>query len=144
MKMTEKKRGVMFLGLGMFFTISFLVGGGVLNATNGGYWTFVFFAAYLLGLGVFGLPVYKSASVSLCNSQRSQSKSTRKILRFLPAILIPFWIVLSQVFFRSEVFASELGQHLFMVVMGVSLSLFVPLGFGMMHRTGEPSDAPEA
>jgi len=143
MMITDKHRGMLFLGLGLFFAVIFLVGGGVLTATNGGYWTLVFLAAYLVGLAVFGPPVYKSATAAICNSHGSKSISTRNIRRFLPTMLIPFSLVLSLAFFRSEAFASELGMHLFMVGMGVSLSLFVPLGLGMMHRTGEPSDARE-
>ena len=140
---TDRKRGILFLGLGMFFTVIFLVGGGVLTATDGGYWTLVFLGAYLLGLAVFGLPVYKSATLATCNSHGSKSKSPRTVRRFLPAILIPFSLVLSLAFFRSDAFASELGMHLFMILMGVSLSLFVPLGLGIMHRTGEPCVAPK-
>ena len=140
---TDRNRGMLFLGLGMFFAVIFLVGGGVLNATHGGYWTLVFLAAYLLGLAVFGIPVYKSATVATCNSHGSKSKSPRTVRRFLIAILIPFSLVLSLGFFRSEAFASELGMHLFMVGMGISLSLFVPLGLGMMHRTGEPRVVPK-
>ena len=68
MMITDKNRGMLFLGLGVFFAVIFLVGGGVLTATNGGYWTLVFLAAYLVGLAVFGLPVYKSATVAICNS----------------------------------------------------------------------------
>lgn len=132
---------MLFLGLGVFFAVIFLVGGGVLTATNSGYWTLVFLFAYLVGWAVFGLPVYKSATGAICNSHGPKSNSPRNMRMFLAAMLIPFSLVLSLVFFRSEAFASELGMHLFMAGMGVSLSLFVPLGLGMMHRTGEPSDA---
>ncbi len=141
MMITDRNRGMLFLGLGMFFAVIFLVGGGVLTATNGGYWTLVFLTAYLLGLAVFGVPVYKSATVTTCNSHGSKSKSPRALRRFLPAILIPFSLLLSLAFFRSDAFESELGMHLFMIGMGVSLSLFVPLGLGLMHRTGEQSHA---
>ncbi len=143
MMINDKSCGMLFLGLGVFFTVTFLVGGGVLTATNGGYWTLVFLASYLVGLAVFGLSVYKSAIVGVCNSPGSKLISPRNIRRFLPAMFIPFLLVLWQVFFRSEAFSSELGIHLFMVGMGVGLSLFVPLGLGVMHRTGEPSDALE-
>lgn len=140
MMITDRNRGMLFLGLGMFFPVIFLIGGGVLTATHGGYWTLVFLAAYLLGLAVFGLPVYKSATVTTSNSHGSKSPRTvLAVLRFLPAILMPFWSVL----FRSEAFASELGSHLFIVGMGISLSFFVPLGLGMMHRTGNPCVAPK-
>lgn len=142
MMITDRNRGMLFLGLGMFFPVIFLVGGGVLTATQGGYWTLVFLAAYLLGLAVFGLPIYKSATVATSISHGSKSKSPRTVLavlRFLPAILMPF----SFVFFRSEAFASELGMHLFIVGMGISLSFFVPLGLGLMHRTGKPYVAPK-
>jgi hypothetical protein len=135
---------MLFLGLGAFFVVIFLVGGGVLTATNGGYWTLVFFAAYLVGLAVFGLPVYKSADVAIGNTPGSKSKSSRIGRKFLLAILAPLSLVLWLAFFRSEAFATEFGMHLFMIGMGVGLSLFVPLGLGVMHRAGEPSDAPES
>ena len=140
---TERTRGILFLGLGVFFSVVFLVGGGVLTASDGGYWTLVFLAAYLLGLAVFGRPVYKSASLATCNSAELKPQSPRDIRRFLPAILIPFSLVLSLAFFRSAVFASELGMHMFMIFMGVSLSLFVPLGLGLMHRSGETCGPPK-
>lgn len=143
MMITDRSRGILFLGLGMFFTVIFLVGGGVLTATNGKYGSLVFLAAYLLGLAIFGLPVYLCATVAKCNAPGSKSKSPSTIRNFLPAILVPFWMVLSLAFLRSEVFASELGMHLFMVGMGVSLSLLVPLGLGMMLRRGELTDARE-
>lgn len=142
MMITDRKRGILFLGLGMFFAVVFLVGGGVLTATNGDYWTLLFLAAYLLGLAIFGLPVYRSASLATCNSPASKSKSPPAVRRFLPAILVPLWL-LSLAFLRSEAFASELGMHVFMVGMGVGLSLFVPLGLGMMHRSGEQPHALE-
>ena len=141
MRIPSRNRGVLCLGLGVFLAAMFLVGGGVLTATNGGYWTLVFLAAYLCGLVVLGHPVYKSTIGATDDASRQKSKLPSPVRRFLPAILFPLSLVLPILFFRSDAFATELGMHLFMIGMGVGLSLFVPLGLGMMHGHGGPVGA---
>ncbi len=143
MVIADHNRGILFLGLGVFFAFVFLVGGGVTTATNGGYWTLVFCSAYLLGLAVLGIPVYRSTSRDTCPVPGSTSKSPATIRNWLPAFGLPLSLVLSMAFFRSNALNTELGMHLFMFGMGISLSLFVPLGLGMMSRNCEPCDPPE-
>ncbi len=141
---TDRNRGMLFLGLGAVFIVVFLAGGGVLTATDGGYWTLVFLAAYLFGVAVFGPLIYKSAIGIACNSHGAKSKSAGVIRRFLPAILCPLSLILPLALFRSDAFATELGMHIFVIGMGVGLSLFVPLGLGTIHRTCERSVASES
>ena len=141
MKITNKARGIIFLCLGLFFSCVFLVGGGVVTANNGGYWTLVFIAAYLLGLVCVGLPLYLSVRVSTSNLPVSGATSQNSIRKWLPGIGFVLSFALSLAFFRSDAIATAPGMHLFMIGMGVCLSLFVPLGLGMMHRIGEASES---
>jgi hypothetical protein len=143
MMISDKSRGMLLLGFGAVFTVVFLAGGGVLTATNGGYWTLVFLAAYLCGLAVLGPLVYKSATKAACGSHETHSRSSGAMRRFLPALLFPLSLALSLAVVRSDTFATELGMHVFMIAMGIGLSLFVPLGLGTMHQSSEQTHAPE-
>ncbi len=75
--------------------------------------------AFSFGIHIFiKRPALKIRNLTLKN----HATLPRTVREFVPAFLIPFSLVLSLALFRSEAFASELGLHLFVIGMGVSLA----------------------
>jgi hypothetical protein len=124
-----RHRGAFMLAICAFFTITFLVGGGVVASTNGGYWTMVFLVGFVLGLACAGPFVYRSAKAT---SDQYNQHGPRKV-SYLGSVVMGLTFPLSLAFFRSSLFASNLVQHIFVFGMGLSLSLLVPLGLGFLY-----------
>lgn len=133
---SARKSGVLMLLIGAFFVLAFLFGGGVVTSTQGGTAVAIFFASYFLGLLFPGLLAYHSTAASTCHIGTPQpvSARTKRPIQW-PAIVLAFlWIPVSMAVFRSEAFATPIGQNGFLIFMGVCLAQFVPLGLGMLHR----------
>ena len=141
MAITNKQLGMALFGFGLFFAVTFLIGGGVVTSTSGAYWTVVFFASSIVSLLLFGPILYRKVLAERSN-QNQPSAPSRNRGRFSFAILLifPLCFVASRWFIASPLFATSVGTHLFVSLMGVCLSLFVPLGFAMMrcdaHKPG--------
>jgi hypothetical protein len=133
MTLSTRHRGILFLSLGLFFAVTFLVGGGVVTSTNGGYWTLVFFLGFVLGLACVGPFVYRSARASCGTS----TKRVPKAAFLVGLVVIGLTFPISLALIRSDVFSSNLVQHLFLVCMGLGLAQFVPLGLGFLHAHAE-------
>ena len=72
-------------------------------------------------------PARKLTPLSLTGTVTPQQKmGFGGILALLMSI--PLWMV----FFRSDAFSSNTGQHLFLILLGFLLAQFLPLGFGLL------------
>jgi hypothetical protein len=131
------QRGLLLLALGLFFLATFLIGGGVVSSTNGGYWTGMFFLGFFGGLVSIGPFIYRSAKTTLRVPRPVQESKWSWKFHFISTMAIVLIFPLSQAFFRSELFRSPLVMHLFILGMGISLSLFFALGLGLTHAHAE-------
>ena len=131
---THENHGTLFLGFGAFFAAVLLVGGGVLTATNGGYWTLLFPAAYVAAPVTIGPAVRRSVARGSVNVPAAAAEPAVRA-RVLPRLLIlpsaGVWLVSTSAFIKSDLFVTPVGMHLFIIAMGACLSLFIPLGLGM-------------
>ena len=144
MMLDTRHRGILLVAFGFFFAVAFLVGGGVITSSNGGYWTTMFVLGFVLGLACAGPFIYRSAKS--CGGKTTCGRSMNresKTSRLIGVVVIGLTASLSQAFFRSDLFSSNLVQHIFMICMGLSLSLFVPLGLGFLYALDEQALAPE-
>lgn len=137
--MTNCKRGILFIIIGIMGVLILLVGGGYVNATNGSYWCGVFGIAYAVGLVCPGLLVYRSATNPNCQQCRQASPRPRRFFAILigPIVaigLFPLWLI----FFRSRFFASPIGMHGFTVIMGLLLAQLPVLGLGILRAGSRP------
>jgi hypothetical protein len=139
MILSTRHRGILLLSLGLFFTVTFLVGGGVVTSTNGGYWTTVFILGFVLGLACAGPFVYRSAKATGGKSTDRIPMAAYLVGPVVIGLTFPIWLAL----FRSDLFSSNLVQHTFMVCMGLGLAQFVPLGLGFLRAHAEQSHALE-
>lgn len=134
---TQKQRGILFLAFGFLFTAVFLIGGGVLTSNNGSYWTFLFLMAFAVALVFPGRLVYRSAKsqpLSCIAATSGKIPWPLFLMVFLAVGMIPLWLW----FFRSDFFTTGAGQHLFIILMGMGLAQFLPLGLGFWMRSPAP------
>jgi hypothetical protein len=131
------QRGFLLLALGLFFVIVFLIGGGVVSSTNGGYWTGIFFVSFFGGLVSIGPFVYRSAKNTFDIPRPTQESKWPLKMHLLNTMGMLLMIPLSQAFFRSELFRTPVVMHLFILGMGLSLSMFFALGLGFTHAHAE-------
>lgn len=135
--MSDKQRGLLFLGFGVFFSLAFLAGGGVVTSTNGVYWTVVFAGSFVMGLAIAGPWVYWSAKANrrATSTGHQQPKAAYYVGMLIFGLVLPLFLML----FSSDLFLSSPGQHGFMIGMGFCLAQFVPLGLGFLRVNAEQS-----
>lgn len=143
MSLVPKRNGILMLGMGIVFPIFFLIGGGVVDSTNGMYWTAVFATSYVVGLVFPGTLVYFSAKAGGCAAKSSTGGCKRRrapwLTSLVSTIAIGVGMILTQLLIGSDVFTTSLGQHGFLIMMGLGLAQFVPLGLGMLHVATDES-----
>ena len=128
------QRVMLFLVFGVFFTVVFLVGGGVVSSSNGGYWTGIFGIGYAMGLVIAGPWVYRSArAMHLVDDRRALS--ARQYL--IGSLIVGLMFACSLAFVRSDLLSSSPIQHAFMIGMGFCLAQFAPLGLGFLQTRNE-------
>jgi hypothetical protein len=133
---------MLFLGFGVLFTAVFLVGGGVITSTHGGYWTANFGIGYVLGLVIAGPWVCRPARASHAADERPALTGGQYLIG---ALIVGLMFAGFLMFIRSELFTSDSVQHVFMIGMGFCLVQFGPLGFGLLRADGkqpETTDPP--
>jgi hypothetical protein len=128
-----KQRGLLLLSLGFFFPVVFLLGGGVLTSTHGGYWSLIFAAGFVIGLACPGAFVYRSALARHAESNKRVPRVICYVGSVMLGLTMPLWLEI----FRSGLFSTSAGQHAFFVVMGVCLAQLVPLGVGLIRADAE-------
>ena len=131
--MSTLNRGIFFIIVGFLNPVIFLIGGGVVSSTFGHHWTNVFGASMVFGWTFIGPWIYLSAKKAPTKVNIEAPKTTRS-----NSFKTHVWGILSMLcwlaFFRSKAFESNVVQHAFMIFMGLSQSLFLPLGFGYLRR----------
>ena len=137
--MTDCRRGVLCITIGVMGVLVLLVGGGYVSATNGSYWCGVFGIAYAVGLVFPGILVYRSATNPTCQQCRQVGPRPRRFFVTLigPIVgigLLPLWLI----FFRSQFFASPIGMHGFTVTMALGLAQLPVLGLGILRAGARP------
>ena len=130
MSTLNRHRGILMLGFGVLFTAVFLVGGGVITSTNGGYWTAIFGIGYVPGLVIAWPWVYRSARASQSTEDRPPFTAGQYLVG---ALIVGLMFAGSLLFIRSDLFTSDPAQHAFMFGMGFCLAQFGPLGFGLLR-----------
>ena len=124
------------IALGLFFVPMFLIGGGVIDSTNGSYWTGLFLVTYFLGLFFPGVLVFFSTVASANEETPTPKPVTRKdlIVKWIALSVMLSGAIMTPEFFRSDLFASSAGQHMFIIGMAIALAQFLPLGMGFLRK----------
>ena len=133
--MTTTTRGILIIVFGILSVPVFLVVGGFVSATNGSYLCTVFGITYAISVIFPGFLVYKSARKMFhkqCNQVNLESKQSFTPYYFIITfgIITPF---LWSIFFKSNLFASPIGQHGFTILMGLCFAQIPVLGFGLLN-----------
>jgi hypothetical protein len=136
MHLNHRQSGLFFLALGLFFPILFLIGGGILTATNGLYWTTVFAIAYAASLIAIGPMIYRGVLSKAHRPAPPETSSNQpRRHQFIAVGMMGLAFLGSKWFIESPAFTTTLGVHSFLVVMAACLSCFLPLGLGMLRRS---------
>jgi len=130
-------RGILFLGIGLVAIVTFLFAGGVVNSTDGSYWTKLFVGSFGVGLVCPGLLVYRSAKATVPTSQQIIPRPVLVGGVFLFGLSFG----LSQFVLGSRYFASITGHHAFIVLMGLLLAQLVASGVGLVRVDAHNADS---